>query len=110
MPGHIRVVPKEMSFKAGPNATASASITITNTGTGSVTVEISKLKHSPPFSEVGGGRSIAIGPGDDYQVTITYSPTNSTRNREKSDSITVKAISNDPKQKRRIDVNLKGED
>jgi hypothetical protein len=49
-----------------------------------------------------------IGAGDDYQVTITYSPTNSTTSKEKRDSITVKAISNDPNQKKPIDVKAQG--
>jgi uncharacterized repeat protein (TIGR03803 family) len=110
MPGHIQVAPTKLTLKAAPNATASASITIENTGTGPVTVDISEPKYEPPFSASGNGSSISIGAGDDYQLTITYSPTNSTTRREKSDSITVKAISNDPKQKKPIDVKLKGED
>ncbi len=97
-----------MTLKAEPNATASASITIENTGTGPVAVEISEPKYDPPFSESGGG-SQTIGAGDHYQVTITYAPTSSTASKEKSDSITVTAIGNDPKQKKPITVTLKGE-
>jgi len=108
-PGHIKVVPKKLTLKAAPNATASASITIENTRTGTVTVDISEPKHDPPFSETGGGCSIPIAPGDDYQVTIKYAPTSSTTSKEKSDSITVTAISNDPRQKKPITVTLKGE-
>jgi uncharacterized repeat protein (TIGR03803 family) len=109
MPGHIQVAPTKLTLKAAPNATAAASITIENTGTGPVTVDISEPKHAPPFSVSGSG-SQTIGAGDDYQITITYSPTNSTTRKEKSDSITVKAVSNDPNQKKPIDVKLKGED
>jgi uncharacterized repeat protein (TIGR03803 family) len=108
-PGHIKVVPKKLTLTAEPNATASASITIENTSAGPVTVDISEPKNAPPFSEVGGGSSILIGPGDDYQVTITYSPTSSTTRKEKRDSIGVKTISNDPSQKEPIKVMLKGE-
>ena len=108
-PEHIKVIPTKLTLKAEPNATASASITIENTRRGPVTVDISEPKHAPPFSASGSGSSITIGAGDDYQVTIMYSPTNSTTSKEKSDSITVKAISNDPNQKKPIDVKLKGE-
>ena len=107
--GHIKVVPKKLTLTAEPNATASASITIENTSAGPVTVDISEPKNAPPFSEVGGGSSILIGPGDDYQVTITYSPTSSTTSKEKRDSIGVKTISNNPSQKEPIKVMLKGE-
>ena len=107
-PGHIKVIPTKLTLKAEPNAAASASITIENTGTGQVTVEISEPKHDPPYSESGGG-SQAIGAGGNHQVTIVYSPTSSTKKKEKSDSITVTAISNDPKQKKPIKVTLKGE-
>jgi len=48
--------------------------------------------------------------GDDYEVAIVYSPRTSTTNKQKSDLITVKAISNDPKQQKPITVKLKGED
>ena len=106
--GHIEGIPTKLTLKAEPNATASASITIENTGTGPVTVDISEPKHEPPFSEVGGG-SQTIGGGDDYEVTITYAPTRSTTSKENIDSITVKAISNDPMQKKPITVTLKGE-
>jgi uncharacterized repeat protein (TIGR03803 family) len=108
-PEHIKVIPPKLTLKAEPNATASASVTIQNMGTVPVTVNISDPKHAPPFSASGCGSSITIGAGDDYQVTITYSPTNSTTSKEKSDSITVKAISNDPNPKKLIDVKLKGE-
>ncbi len=108
-PGYIKVAPRKLTLKAQPNATASASITIENTGTGQVTVDISEPQHDPPFSESGGGSSIAIGAGGNHQVAITYSPTSSTTSKEESDSITVTAISNDPKQKKPITVTLKGE-
>jgi uncharacterized repeat protein (TIGR03803 family) len=107
-PGYIKVVPTKLTLKAESNAQASAIITIENTGTGQVTVDISQPKHDPPFSELGGGNSIAIGAGGSYQITIAYSPTNSTTSKEKSDSIMVTAISNDPTQEKPITVKLKG--
>jgi uncharacterized repeat protein (TIGR03803 family) len=108
--GEIKVMPTKLTLKAEPNAAASASITIQNTGAGPATVAIGDPKHNPPFSEVGGGSSIAIGPGGDYEVAIVYSPKTSTTNKEKSDSISITAISNDPKQQKPITVKLKGED
>ncbi|MGD0119173.1 MAG: choice-of-anchor tandem repeat GloVer-containing protein [Candidatus Binatus sp.] len=108
-PGHIKVIPAKLTLEAEPNATASASITIENTGAGQVTVNIGGPKHAPPFSESGGG-SQTIGPGDDYQLTIVYSPTSSTTRKEKSDSIRVGATANDPNQKEPIDVKLQGKD
>jgi uncharacterized repeat protein (TIGR03803 family) len=108
-PGHMKVVPAKLTLKAEPNAQASASITIENTGTGQVTVDVSEPKHQPPFSEAGGGSSIAIAAGGSYEVTIKYSPTSSTTNNQQSDSITVTPIGNDPEQKQPINVKLKGE-
>jgi uncharacterized repeat protein (TIGR03803 family) len=105
-PGRIKVAPTKLTLKAAPNTTASASITIENTGTGPVAVDIGEPKLNPPFSESDGG-TVVIPPGGDHQLTIAYSPTTS---KEKSDSITVKAISNDPRQKKPIDVKLEGED
>jgi uncharacterized repeat protein (TIGR03803 family) len=105
----IRVVPKELTLKAEPNTTASASITIENMGTGPILVGISAPEHNPPFSESPAGTFLTV-PGENYQVTITYSPTNSTTSKQKSDSIAVKALTGDPNQKRPIDVKLKGKD
>jgi uncharacterized repeat protein (TIGR03803 family) len=108
-PAYIKVAPTKLTLKAPPNATASASITIENIGTGPVTVNISAPKHNPPFSESGGGSSIAIAAADHYQVTIVYSPTSTTTSKDQSDSIAVTPISNDPAQKKPIEVKLKGE-
>lgn len=105
----IKVVPKELTLKAEPNATATANITIENMGTGPILVGISEPKHNPPFSESPVGTFLTV-PGMNQQVTITYSPINSTTSEEKSDSIAVKAFIGDPNQRKPIDVKLKGED
>ena len=73
-PGHIVVSKKKLNLKAAPMATASASFTIGNTGTGPLTANVSSPKHSPTFTEIGGGSGIVIAPGGTSTVTIVYSP------------------------------------
>jgi hypothetical protein len=85
-------------------ATASAIFTITNTGTGPLTVKVTPLKHSPPFTEVGDGVGIVIPPsGATHQVTIIYSPT---KKGSTNDQIVI--TSDDRKQKKPIKVKVKG--
>jgi hypothetical protein len=84
-------------------ATASASITIANTGTGPLEANVTAPKHSPPFTETGGGSGIWIGPGDSVEVTIVYSPT---KKGSTSDQIAITSIG--ANQKKAIKVKLKG--
>jgi len=84
-------------------ATASASITIANTGTGPLEANVTVPKHSPPFTETGGGSGIWIGPGDSVDVTIVYSPT---KKGSTSDQIAITSIG--ANQKKAIKVKLKG--
>ena len=102
-PGHISVSRKTLSLSAVPGATASGTITIGNTGTGLLTANITAPKHSPPFTELGGGSGITIGPGSSDKVTIVFSPT---RKGSTSDQIVI--TSNDPEHKKPIKVKLKG--
>ena len=62
--GHISVSKKKLNLKAVPMATASASFTIGNTGAGTLTANVTSPKHSPPFTEIGGGVGIAIAPAE----------------------------------------------
>ena len=102
-PGHISVNKKKLNFSAGPGATASASITIGNTGAGTLTANVTSPHHSPPFTTVGAGVGITIGPGESHEVTIVYSPT---KKGSTSDQILI--TSNDPNQKKPKKVKLKG--
>ena len=102
-PGHISVSRKTLSLSAVPDATASGTITIGNTGTGLLTANITAPKHSPPFTELGGGSGITIGPGGSDKVTIVFSPT---KKGSTSDQIVI--TSNDPEHKKPIKVKLKG--
>jgi sugar lactone lactonase YvrE len=102
-PGHISVNRKTMSLRALPNATASGTITIGNTGTGPLTASVSAPKHSPPFTEIGGGSGITIGPGRSNNVTIVFAPS---KTGSVSDLIVI--TSNDPAHKKPIKVKLKG--
>ena len=102
-PGHISVDRKSLSLFAHPNATASASITITNKGSGPLTANVTSPSHSPPFTELGGGNGIVIGPGGAHDVTIVHSPTSK---GSAKDHIAI--TSDDPTQKREIKVKIKG--
>jgi hypothetical protein len=84
-------------------ATASASFTIGNTGAGPLIVNVSSPMHSPPFTAVGAGVGITIGPGGMHEVTIVYSPK---QKGSTSDQIVI--TSDDPKQKKPKKVKLKG--
>jgi hypothetical protein len=84
-------------------ATASASITISNSGTGPLTANISAPKHSPPFTELGGGSGITIGPGSSQVVTIVYAPTKAGSTHDQ-----IVITSTGAKQKKPIKVKLKG--
>jgi hypothetical protein len=84
-------------------ATASGTITIGNTGTGPLEANITAPKHSPPFTELGGGSGILIEPGTSVEVTIVYSPT---KKGSTSDQIAITSIG--AKQKKAIKVKLKG--
>jgi len=95
-------MPKRLSFKAAPDAMASGSITISNTGTGPLMANVGAPKHTPPFSEVGGGQGVLINAGGNRLVTFVYSPT---KKGSASDQIAV--TSDDPTQKKAIKVKLK---
>jgi sugar lactone lactonase YvrE len=101
--GHIVVTKKELNLRAAPMATASASFTIGNSGTGPLTANVSSPKHSPTFTEIGGGNGIVIAPGATSTVTIVYSPV-----KKGSTSDQVVITSDDPKQKKPKKVKLKG--
>jgi hypothetical protein len=101
--GRISVNPKKLNLKALPMATVSATITIANTGTGPLEANVTAPKHSPPFTETGGGSGIWIGPGDSVEVTIVYSPT---KKGSTSDQIAITSIG--ANQKKAIKVKLKG--
>jgi FG-GAP-like repeat len=101
--GRISVNPKKLNLKALPTATVSATITIANTGTGPLEANVTVPKHSPPFSETGGGSGIWIGPGGSVDVTIVYSPT---KKGSTSDQIAITSIG--ANQKKAIKVKLKG--
>jgi sugar lactone lactonase YvrE len=101
--GHISVSRKKVSLNAIPMATASASITISNTGTGPLIANISAPKHSPPFTELGGGSAITIGAGSSQVVTIVYSPTKAGSTHDQ-----IVITSTGAKQKKPIKVKLKG--
>jgi HYDIN/CFA65/VesB-like, Ig-like domain len=64
---------------------------------------VSALKHSPPFTELGGGSGITIGPGGSNNVTIMFSPK---KKGLRTDQIVI--TSNDPKHKKPIKVKIKG--
>jgi sugar lactone lactonase YvrE len=102
-PGHISVNKKKLNLNASPMATASASFTIGNTGAGPLIVNVSSPMHSPPFTAVGAGVGITIGPGGMHEVTIVYSPK---QKGSTSDQIVI--TSDDPKQKKPKKVKLKG--
>jgi len=76
---------------------------IANTGTGPLEANVTAPKHSPPFTEIGGGNGIWIGPGDSVEVTIVYLPT---KRGSTSDQIAITSIC--AKQKKPIKVKLKG--
>ncbi len=101
--GRISVNPKKLNLKALPMATTSATITIANTGTGPLEANITAPKHSPPFTETGGGNGIWIGPGTSVEVTIVYSPT---KKGSTSDQIAITSIG--ANQKKAIKLKLKG--
>ena len=95
--------PKKLNLKAIPMATASATITIANTGTGPLEANVTAPKHIPPFTGIGGGSGIWIGPGSNVKVTIVYSPTKKGSN---SDQIEITSIG--ANQKKPIKVKFKG--
>ena len=101
--GHISVSRKKVNLSAIPMATASASITISNTGTGPLTANISAPKHSPPFTELGGGSGIMIGPGLSQVVTIVYSPAKAGSTHDQ-----IVITSTGAHQKKPIKVKIKG--
>jgi sugar lactone lactonase YvrE len=101
--GHISVSRKKVNLSAIPMATASASITISNTGTGPLIANISAPKHTPPFTELGGGIGIMIDPGSSQVVTIVYAPTKAGSTHDQ-----IVITSTGAKQKKPIKVKLKG--
>lgn len=95
--------PHTLNFRAAPDATATASITIRDTGAGALHVNVGAPKHDPPFSILSGGGAFTIPGHSSATVTVQYAPVvKGTIN----DSISI--TSDDPKQKKPIDVKLKG--
>ena len=70
---------------------------------GPVDRQYSSPKHTPPFSELGGGSGITIGPGSSQVVTIVYSPTKAGSTHDQ-----IVITSTGAKQKKPIKVKLKG--
>ncbi len=92
-----------MHFNAAPNSTATASFTIRNSGSGDLHVNVGAPKHDPPFSILSNGGALTIPPGSSKVVVVQYAPI---ANRTTNDSISI--TSDDPRQKKPIDVKLKG--
>jgi len=92
-----------VNFRAAPNATATASITIRNTGSGVLHVNVGAPKHDPPFSILSNGGAATIPANSNAIVIVQYAPT---AKGTTNDSISI--TSDDPKQKKPINVKLKG--
>jgi HYDIN/CFA65/VesB family protein len=97
------VSPRTLNFRAAPDATATASITIRNTGTGALHVNVGAPKHDPPFSILSNGGALTIPADSSVIVVVQYAPS---ANGSTDDSISI--TSDDPKQKKPIEVKLKG--
>jgi len=82
---------------------ATGSIMVSNTGTGPLTANVGVPKHTPSFTEVGGGNGLVIDAGGKRLVTFVYSPT-----MKGSTSDQVSITSDDPTHKKAINVKLKG--
>jgi HYDIN/CFA65/VesB family protein len=101
--GHIVVSPRTLHFNAAPQATATASFTIKNTGAGTLHATVDNPKHDPPFSILSNAGALTIPSNSSMTVVVQYAPlAKGTTN----DQISI--TSDDPKQKKAIDVKLKG--
>jgi hypothetical protein len=97
------VSPHTLNFHAAPGATATASVTIRNTGTGALHVNVGAPKHDPPFSILSNAGALTIPANSSATVVVQYAPA---AKGTTDDSISI--TSDDPKQKKPINVKLKG--
>ena len=80
-----------------------AGITISNSGSGALHVNVGAPKHDPPFSILSNGGALTIAPGSQITVVVQYAT-----NAKGTTSDQISITSDDPKQKKKIIVKLKG--